>query len=418
MNHLPHIGGRYAAAPFCLLLLAVTALPAPVGAETGLRLCAWHAPNEHSPVGMTDLLGAFHDRNPDLRVNINHEDWAQARVRLRYWCASHRQYAPDLTVLPDTWLATYADQLLPLDGVLKPKDTTGFVPAVLDRCRVQGRLVGLPWIVRSRALYYRADLLTAAKLEPPRTLADLQAVAAALSKPPEVYGLGLPARAGGGALEAFLDVLAAGGGQPLDADGRLQLQTKEAEAALAYWFSLQGAQALEPQGLTWAQEDLTDAFVHGRIAMLIAGPELHGRLRRSAPDLKFGVVAVPSGTGGGRSDKTGPPISVDVLVALASTQQVEPVGRFLRFMASAEAQRAMTFLGGLPTHQAYYASVREAPEVAPFVAGLERARGLPLVDSEAAGRIVEQALWLCLSGRATPAEALKTASEDEARRVL
>ena len=412
MSHSRHNGGRYTAAPFCLLLLVAGALPAADQPQTGLKFAAWHESGAHSLRGMPDLLDAFYSRNPDVRVNLNHEDWAQAPVRLKYWFGSHRQYAPDLTVLPDTWIAAYADKLLSLDEALKPRDTAGFVPAVLDRCRVQGRLVGLPWLACSRALYYRADLCEAAKLKPPCSLEELQTAATALAKPPEMYGLGLPGRPGGGALEAFLDLLAAHDGQPFDKDGKLQLRSKPAEAALAYWLALQRERVLQPEVLTWAEADLQEAFVRGRVALLIAGPELHQRLRSTAPALKFGVVALPPG------GEAALPISVEVLVALNSTKNAEPVGRFLRFMATAEAQRAMTFMGSLPTHQAHYARVRGEADVAPFVTGLEHARGLPLRETEPATRIVERALWLCLSGRATPAEALKIASDEEDQRIF
>jgi ABC-type glycerol-3-phosphate transport system substrate-binding protein len=94
------------------------------------------------------------------------------------------------------------------------------------------------------------------------------------------------------------------------------------------------------------------------------------------------------------------------------------VGKFLRFMATDEAQRALTFMGSLPASRSQYERVRDDDDVGPFVAGLDRARGVPLAESEAAQRIVDRALWLCLSGRATPAEALKAASTEEADRIL
>ncbi len=62
--------------------------------------------------------------------------------------------------------------------------------------------------------------------------------------------------------------------------------------------------------------------------------------------------------------------------------------------------------------------MRDEEDLAPFVAGMERARGLPMLEIEPAQRIIERALWLCLSGRATPAEALKTASTEEAQRIF
>jgi multiple sugar transport system substrate-binding protein len=376
-----------------------------------LRCVAWQNEGERHLAGTTDLLAGFSEQHPNLRVNLTHEDWSQAALRMKYWCGSHRQYAPDFTVLADAWLATYQDQLAPLDEVLKPRDLKGFLPAVLDRCRVGGKLLGLPWIVRSRALYYRTDLLEAAKLKPPRTWAELQKAAVALAQPPEVHGLGLAGRAGNGAVEAFFDLLIASGGSALDKDGKLDLKGKPAREALSRWLSLRQAGALQPEGLSWGQQELQTAFAQGRLAMLISGPKLYQQLRNSAPDLKFGVVATPAEGEGGRH------VAAEVLVMLKSTQHPQEGAHFLRYMASGEAQRAMSLMGGLPTMRAQYEHVRRDPDVAPFVADLEQAQGLPTAHAEAATRIVERAVWLALSGRLTPAEALKRASDEEARGI-
>lgn len=403
-----HNGGRLRAALVCLLLPLLGALPALwADSQPPLRVVVWGEEREGASLrGINDLLTSFQDRHPDIRVNLTHEPWSQATIRLRYWCHSHRQYAPDLTLLPDVWLGDYAAELLALDEGLKPKDTDGFVPAVLDRCRVKGKLVGVPWLVRSRALYYRPDLLEAAKLKPPRTLADLKAAALALADPPNRYGLGLPAEAGGGALEAFLDLLHAQGTKSADPEGTPDLASEEAEATVAYWVELRRSGALQPEGLSWSEEDLQTAFARGRLGMMIAGPELLVRIRAEAPELQVGTAPVPA------EHDPALPISADVLVALSSTRQSAQAVEFMRFMASAEAQRGMSLLGGLPTCRKHYESVRDDRDVRPFVLGLERAWGLPMHGLGQTQRIVERALMLALSGRMRPSEALKAATKE------
>lgn len=422
MTNPHHNGGRLQAALFCLMLALgrppTVALAQAEGAATPpagptlLRCVAWESAGEHHLAATTDLLATFHERNPDVRVNLTKEDWTQAALRMKYWCGSHQQYAPDFTVLSDVWLAAYQDQLTPLDDLLRPRDLDGFVPAVLDRCRVGGHLLGLPWITRSRVLYYRTDLFEAAKLKPPRTLEELKHAAATLAKPPGVYGLGLAGRADGGVIEAFFDLLYALGGSATDKDGKLDLTSQPAQAALEMWLALQQAGALQPEVLSWSHQELMEAFIQGRLAMLISGPKLYQQLRTSAPDLKFAVAAAPT------EGTSGPHLAAEVLVMLKSTQHPAEGARFLRYMAGAEAQRAMTYMGGLPTYRTQYEHVRRDPDVAPFVAGLEHARGLPMQNAEAASRIIERALWLSLSGRLKAAEALKQASDEEAQRVF
>lgn len=400
--------GRLLAAFFCGLTSLWDCVVYSQEAHT-LQFVAWEHPGQRRLKGVRDLLAAFSQRCPEIRVNFSFADWQQARVRMRYWCGSSQQYAPDLTVLPDIWLEEYAEKLLPLESYLQPRDWEGFIPAILQRCQARGHLVGLPWIVRSRALYYRADLLEKAKLSPPRSLAELRAAAIKLSRPPDIYGLGLPAAPEQASLAVFLDILAATGGRPCDEQGHWQFTSPEAEAALTFWQELQQASALPPELLTWTQMELQEALAQGRLAMLIAGPELFIELQKKAPQLPIKVAPLPT------NGEQALPIEAEVIVALRTTAKPELTTRFLRFMATAEAQKAMSLMGSLPTYRAAYEAVRKAPDVAPFVAGLERARGLPMKDCAAAQRIIARALWLALSGRCTAGEALKIATEEEIR---
>lgn len=412
MTHGYHNEGRFVAALFCLLAFAVAVAEPAISQPVPLRMVAWDDPGTRGLSLTADLLAGFHDRCPGVRVSYSHEDRANLRVRLRYWMGSHQQYAPDLTVLPDVYLSAHAGQLLPLDEALKPRDTDAFVPALLDRCRVNGKLVGVPWIVQSRALYYRPDLLEAARLSPPQTLSDLKRAAEKLSRRQSVYGLGLPGASAAGGLEMFLDLLHGHDGRLQDDKGQFDFQSPAAIDALEYWVSLQQAGATQPEALSWTQAELQEAFVQGKLAMLIAGPALHQRLREAAPALPVAVAPLPA------DRQPALPVSAEVLVALKTTAQPQAAAEFLRFMCRPEAQLAMSYMGSLPTIRAQLRKVREEPGVAPFVAGLEQARGLPMREIETAERVVGRALWLALSGRMDAETALKTAAEEEARRIF
>ena len=154
-----------------------------------IRLNAWEFQGERLLTGTVDLLTQFHARHPDIKVYLNHEDWTSAPLHLRYWSGSLRAYAPDMTVIHDEWLAEFKDNLEPLDRHIDPALLENFVPGVLDRGKIDGRLYGIPWHVHSRVLYYRSDIFEQAGLEPPSTLLELQNIAAALSRLPGIYGL-------------------------------------------------------------------------------------------------------------------------------------------------------------------------------------------------------------------------------------
>jgi multiple sugar transport system substrate-binding protein len=398
-------GGRWLAALVgCLVCVAAAAqTPEPVL----LRLMAWEPPGEHLLGGTLDLAAAFEAANPDTRLNINYEPWSAAAQRLKYWCGTLRTYAPDLTVMRDGWLAQYEDSIIPLDGVVPERDLKAFVPAVLNRCRVHGKLLGLPWMLNSRVLYYRPDLLQQARLKPPQTLDELKQVATALAKTGKVWGLGLPAQPDGGGVDAYLGFLLACGGRPQDDKGRLTLRSTEAIRALQVWLDLQQAGALEPEALSWNSGELDEAFANGKLGMVFSGPALGRYLRRQQPNLKFATCPLPGGA---------TPVSqvyCDALVILKSTPQADRSRLFARFLATAEVQRAMWIMGGIPTQSALVAEAKPSPNIGPFVEHLERAQGMPLTGAEPLGRAVEHALWLALSGRVDADHALQMATVEE-----
>jgi ABC-type glycerol-3-phosphate transport system substrate-binding protein len=239
-------------------------------------MVAWAETGERLPTGSRDIVEAFAESQRGVRLNLMYDRWPQAEPRMRYWSGSLKQYAPDLTVLRDVWLPTYAPSLLALDDLLEPKDLTALTPSVLQRCRVGGKLLGLPWRLDAQALYYRHDLLETAGLKPPTTLGELAAAATKLSQPPGIYGLGLPGLPGGDGVSTYLGLLHAFGGEPVDEQGAVQLASDAATRALAYWVEMARAGGTPPEALTWSGSEVEEAFAGGRIAMVLAGQDFGG----------------------------------------------------------------------------------------------------------------------------------------------
>lgn len=391
-----------------LLALAVGASLPVAAQEPGpalLQMTAWLEEGEKVPQGMRDLIEGFAQSQPRARVNLIHDRWREAPTRLRYWRGSLRDYAPDLTILRDVWLPECAPALLPLSPEITPTALKHLAPSVVSRCVLGDQLLAVPWQLTARALYYRTDLLEQQHLTVPDTLADLARVARKLSQPPGVYGLGLPGIAGGDGSEAFLSLVGGMGGHVVGAEGKLDLTSAPAVAALQYWVELSRAGAVPPEALSWTDADLQAAFAAGRLGMVVAGPEFSRRLRAECPDLKFGVAAVPADKGSSNL------VACDVLVALGSSRHPREAREFLRFVARAETQRALAMSLGLPTVKAQIGDARSDPAVGPFVARLEEAQGWPLANRDAFAVAVDQALFLALSGRQEPQAALELAQK-------
>jgi N,N'-diacetylchitobiose transport system substrate-binding protein len=373
-------------------------------------MVAWTEEGERLPAGTHDLLNGFTATHPGLRVNLVFEPWSQAQAKLKYWCGTLRDYAPDITIIRDTWLPTYAACLLPLDTQISAPELGALAPSVVARCRAGGKLVGLPWRVTSRALYYRTDLLTQAGLQAPRNLAELAEAARKLSHPPGVIGLGLPGLPGGDGADVFLGLLAAGGGRLVDEKGELQLASAEGARALQYWVDLSRAGATQPEALSWGNDDVLEAFGAGRVAMVLAGSDFAQAVKREHPKLQVGVCAVPG-------DKAAANLlSCDVAVAMAHGPHPQEAAEFLRFLAGPEAQKALWMMGSLPASHRNLAEARLDPKLAPFLDHLEVAGGWPMDRGEAILHAVDHALWLGLSGRSEPAAALPAAAATVAPR--
>ena len=242
----------------------------------------------------------------------------------------------------------------------------------------------------------------------PCTLTELATAARQLTKPGQTWGLGLAGAPGGDGAETFLSLLAACGGRPVDDSGKLTLTTPEAVRALQWWVDLAASGATPPEAISWTREDLQAAFASGRVAMVPGAPELAATLKQIRNCPPFTVTALPA-------DKaTANLISCDLVVALASTRHPRECASFLGFVAGESAQRALWMMGGLPTCQAQVAEARQYANLAPYLEQLETARGWPTTQGAAALRVIDQALWLALSGRAAPAAALQSAVEEEA----
>ena len=132
---------------------------------------------------VTELLGAFHARHPDVRVRVQQLPWTAAHEKLLTAYAGDA--LPDLCQLGNTWLPEFSalGALEPLDERMAaagiPRDD--YFAGVLDTNLMPAeggasRLLGVPWYVDTRLIFYRTDLLRAAgHAGPPETWTDWRA---------------------------------------------------------------------------------------------------------------------------------------------------------------------------------------------------------------------------------------------------
>ena len=173
--HRPHTQWRRGRALWTWLLVGIVGLLAGCrsqGDDTVIRF--WAMGREAEVVG--ELVREFERDNPGIRVRIQQIPWTSAHEKLLTAYAADA--LPDLCQLGNTWVPEFATlgALEPLNArvaasdVIDPDD---YFPGIWATNVIDNQLLGVPWYVDTRLLFYRRDILAAAGWDaPPRDWAQ------------------------------------------------------------------------------------------------------------------------------------------------------------------------------------------------------------------------------------------------------
>lgn len=316
--------------------------------------------------------------------------------QLKQWSSQDNAGLPDIVIVPDRWLPMFAHALQPLNALVDGRQLQCYPPSVRERLRHAGKLYGIPWITRSRALFYRPDLLQAAGVLPPKTWNDALIAARRCHRPPDVYGFGLAGIRDDSGARMFLQMLWSLGGElPVVGDpGRTNMAALE--AALGLYRDLHGAS--EPEVLAWDQHSLEGFFEDGRVAMMVADSDFAEYLGAECGDLKWATAPLPAGPSAVGQ------IDVDAACILKTTRHLEASAKVLASLLGSEQAEARLALGGIPARSDLIDKHRLDPGYAAFIAGIDRARGVPAERWDAAQAVISDALFALLTGRQGVAE--------------
>ena len=282
---LPHAGegwgeGQCTRRSHLIATAAALAAPALIActAKSAAPLRFWAMGREGEVVG--ELLADFQRQHPHIPVRMHTLPWSAAHEKLLTAFAGDA--TPDLAQLGNSWIAEFAalDALLPLGPwlaatpALQPAD---WFEGIWATNVVDGRLLGLPWYVDTRLLFYRRDLFERAGIhQPPATWGDWVATLVALQKSGISHPLLLP-------LNEFEPLLALALQQPdplLRDGGRWgNFRSVGFQRALGFFldrFSTGQAPALNNNQIA----NLWQEFGRGTFAAYISGPWNIGELDR------------------------------------------------------------------------------------------------------------------------------------------
>lgn len=309
---------------------------------------------------------------------------------------------PDLVILDNPNVAEFAET-----GLLVPNSESGLDVGdqrenILAAGRVGGELYGGSIGSNTLALFYNTELLAAAGVTPPTDWDEMTSAVAATTQG-DVYGIAFSAINGEEGSFQFEPFLWGAGGS-LE-----ELDSAEAEAALALWTGWVADKQASQSNLSANQQDIRDQFASGNAAMMINGTWQLNALNEAG--VPYAVVPVPARDGGPAAS----PLGGEFIEIIAGDEaRVAASAKFAQCLIDpanlGEWIAAQSYVSPYPDEAEAQADAN--PALRPWVDAIAVANGRT-ADLGSAYPTVSRALWTAiqeaLTGAKSPADALEAA---------
>jgi multiple sugar transport system substrate-binding protein len=321
---------------------------------------------------VNQLIPEFEAANP--MIKIKHVNFPYDDFRNQVAAAVQAGEGPDVLNVYFGWIPAYVQQqfLIALPGDVFPaaQIESEFFPMV-QAAKIQDAYYALPTAVRTLALFYNKDILSAAGKNPPTNWEELVDVAGAtVKKNGDTFEIvGITQDMGGQGHNWWREGLVRqNGGQPISEDNRtLNWTSPEAVEAFNYLTAF-----LLEQGVTQVAFD-TDgatAFGNGHAALHVDGSYRVGTYQSDHPELNYGIVPLPEH----KSKASFASFWSNTITRNAGEgDKLIASARWIDFLASAGVQKRWTpAIGELPARTALASDpeLMADEKVAPFINSL------------------------------------------------
>ncbi|MBJ8140067.1 sugar ABC transporter substrate-binding protein [Brucella abortus] len=358
-----------------------------------------------------EVKKAFEAENPGITLNFEVVPWDVLLQKLTTDISAGTN--ADLSIIGTRWLIDFVQQGIaePLDGYMNDEFKGRFIETFLSPSVLDGKTYGLPIAASARAMYYNKDLFEKAGIKnPPANWDELKADAAKIKAlGGENYGFGLQGK------EIENDVyyyyaMWSYGTEILNKDGTSGLSTPGALEAAKLYKSMIDDGLTQPGVTSYAREDVQNLFKQGKVGMMITAPFLSNQIKEEAPNLKYGVAAIPAGPTGARGTYG----VTDSVIMFQNSKNKEEAWKVLDFLFQKDWRAKFTQNEGfLPVNKEeakmdYY--VNNA-DLAAFTALLPDARFAPVIPGwEEIADITSNAMQSIYLGKGEPDAVLKDAA--------
>jgi len=360
------------------VLVASLALVGCGGGGKGNVVTMWAMGQEG--LALSPMIQAFETENPDLKIELQVLPWDVAAQNIMMAVATGD--GPDLIGLGSGWAQNYGSlgalvDFAPFVDKYPSFATENYLDGAIATAVVNGQLVGIPWYVETRVLFYRSDILAEVGWNrPPETWDELLRCSRDLgARGPGFFGLDIvdPNNYSG-----LANILARNNGSPLiDVDTNTALFDKPEYVETVRFLN---RFIVEGHADATGMYAGTDPFGDGYIPMMITGPWSINGINELAPWLKgkWNVALLPVGPKNRTSYMGGAH-----LVVLKSAKNAEGAMRFVDFLVRPENQlKFFGLVNALPSSLAaweFESSLKSDPMYAVFGEQLKDALPPPSV---------------------------------------
>ena len=351
----------------------------------------------------------FAKAHPGTDVEIEVVNWDSLQQKLTTDIASGN--APDLALIGTRWIVEFADA-----GLLEPLGNYGgeafksrFIGAFLSPGEIDGTLYGLPIAASARAMYYNKTLFEEAGVTSvPQTWDDVEKAADRIADTGN-YGFGLQGKEIDTDVYFYLPFWT-NGGELLNDAGEPDFDSPAGIKTATIYQTLIQDNLTQPGVTGYNREDVQNLFKQGRLGMVLSLPFLANQIKDEAPDLDYGIAAIPNG---------GTPATyavTDSMVMFADSDVKDEAWAFLDQIFQPEARIEFTKAEGFlptPVGEAADPYFQNNADLKAFVDLLPTAKFAPLIANwEGFSTSVIRALQSLYLGELTPEEAMKQADAD------
>jgi len=385
-------------------VLLVLSISTAVVAQTTLEMWSYFAPE---PPHMHWAVAEWNKSHEDVKIEMRFIPFADLKREITKAIITNT--VPDIVTLDNPDHASFA-AMGALADITEYVEKWGqadlYFEAPWSTTMYEGRNYGIPLFADTIVLFYNEDMLTEAGLEgPPETWADLREYAEKLTdKEKGVRGLSMCLRKSEDGAFQFLPFLQMGGGDIY------HLDAPEAAAGLELLTDMYQNGWIVPEAIQFDQGSAMGAFASQNAAMVIDGPwDLY---QLEDVDFEWGVALLPYKEDVGIKSSA---LGGETIAIMKNSDNIEEAWEFIKWTQRRDVVEQMCIKGGrLPprrdvTEESDY--WKNDPVWNVFLEQLKYAKPRgphprwPEISNE-----LQLALQKCLTGQATPEEALKEAA--------